>query len=106
MVDIDHFKKINDTFGLKVTRGGWCQADQRLAHQARPVYVELIEALRACAVVHSDETGWRIGLLSAWLWVFTNQHITVYAIRESRGHEVVIEILGQNPESRQAELVA
>jgi transposase len=86
---------INDTFGLKVTRGGWCQADQRLAKQARPVYVELIEALRACAVVHSDETGWRIGLLSAWLWVFTNQHITVYAIRKSRGHEVVIEILGQ-----------
>jgi len=86
---------INDAFGLEVTRGGWCQADQQLAKQARPVYDELIEALRACAVVHSDETGWRIGLLSAWLWVFTNQHITVYAIRESRGHEVVIEILGR-----------
>jgi len=86
---------INDAFGLRVTRSGWCQADQRLADQARPVYVELIEALRLCAVVHSDETGWRIGLLSAWLWVFTNQHITVYAIREGRGHEVVIEILGQ-----------
>jgi len=86
---------INDAFGLQVTRSGWCQADQRLARQARPVYLELIAALRACAVVHSDETGWRIGLLSAWLWVFTNQHITVYAIRESRGHEVVIEILGQ-----------
>jgi transposase len=89
------YEVINDTFGLKVTRSGWCQADQRLADQARPVYLELIEALRLCAVVHSDETGWRIGLLSAWLWVFTNQHITVYAIRESRGHEVIIEILGQ-----------
>jgi transposase len=89
------YEVINDTFGLKVTRSGWCQADQRLADQARPVYLELIEALRLCAVVHSDETGWRIGLLSAWLWVFTNQHITVYAIRESRGHEVIIELLGQ-----------
>jgi hypothetical protein len=46
-------------------------------------------------VVHSDETGWRIGTLSAWLWVFTNQHITVYTIGTSRGHEVVIEILGK-----------
>jgi hypothetical protein len=27
--------------------------------------------------------------------VFTNQHITVYAIRESRGHAVVIESWGQ-----------
>jgi len=66
-----------------------------LAQQVRPVYVGLIDVLRECAVVHSDETGWRIGLLSAWLWVFTNQHITVYTIRESRGHDVVVEILGQ-----------
>jgi transposase len=86
---------INDAFGLQVTRSGWCQADQRLAEHARPVYEELIEALRACAVVHGDETGWRIGLLSAWLWVFTNQQLTVYAIRESRGHKVILEILGQ-----------
>jgi plasmid stabilization system protein ParE len=86
---------LKDAFGLQVTRSGWCQADQRLAEHARPVYEELIEALRACAVVHGDETGWRIGLLSAWLWVFTNEHLTVYAIRESRGHEVVLEILGE-----------
>jgi len=86
---------INDAFGLRVTRSGWCQADQRLAQQARPVYIELIEALRACVVVHADETGWRIGVLSAWLWVFTNQQITVYAIENSRGHEVVVHILGK-----------
>ena len=82
-------------FGLRVTRSGLCQADGRLAQKARPVYQELIAALRKCTVVHADETGWRIGTLSAWLWVFTNQEITVYAIRQSRGHEVVIDILGR-----------
>lgn len=86
---------INDTFGLKVTRSAWCQADQRLGMQARPVYQALIQALQSCAVVHSDETGWRIGVLSAWLWVFTNRQITVYTIETSRGHEVVIDILGR-----------
>ena len=55
----------------------------------------LIEALRTCTVVHGDETGWRIGTLSAWLWVFTNQKITVYTIETSRGHEVVMNILGK-----------
>lgn len=85
----------NDAFNLAVTRSAWCQADQRLAAQAEPVYTALIKALRACAVVHSDETGWRIGDLSAWLWVFTNQHITVYTIATSRGHEVVINMLGK-----------
>jgi len=86
---------LNDAFNLKVTRSAWCQADQRLAIQARPVYETLIQAIQACTVVHSDETGWRIGQLSAWLWVFTNQQITVYTVETSRGHEVVLNILGK-----------
>jgi len=85
---------LDDAFGLHVTRGGWCQADGRLAEQARPVYAGLVEALRASSVVHADETGWRIGTLSAWLRVFTNQETTVYTIRTSRGHDVVVDILG------------
>jgi hypothetical protein len=82
-------------FGLAVTRSGLCQADAWLAEQARPVYEELIELISHSAIVHADETGWRIGPLSAWLWVFTNQQITVYTIQASRGHEVIVEILGQ-----------
>lgn len=85
-------------YGLKVTGGGLLQADQRLARRARPVYETLIKLIRLCTVVHVDETGWRIGQLSAWLWVFTNQRITVYAIRAgpgARGHEVILSILGR-----------
>ena len=87
-------KLLNDAFGLRVTRSGWYQADVRLAEQARPVYEELVEALRESAVVHADETGWRIGTLSAWLWVFTNREVTVYTIRRSRGHGVVVTFWG------------
>ena len=86
---------INDAFALQVTPSAWWQADQRLAEQARPVYEQLLALLRASAVVHGDETGWRIGTLAAWLWVFTNHAVTVYAIKASRGHDVVVEILGQ-----------
>lgn len=82
-------------FQLQVSRSGLCQADHRLAAQARPVYEELLDLIRRSAVVHNDETGWRIGLLSAWLWVFTNRQLTVYTIQPSRGHEVVVAILGQ-----------
>jgi hypothetical protein len=86
---------LNVAFGLQVSRSGWCQADQRLAETARPVYQELIEVVRRSSVVHADETGWRIGTLSAWLWVFTNQEVTVYAIRDNRSSDVVVEILGK-----------
>jgi transposase len=87
---------LNDAFGLQVSRSGWCQADQKLANTARPVYERLIELIRECSTVHADETGWRIGTLSAWLWVFTNHEITVYAIRANRSSDVVVDVLGQN----------
>ncbi|MGI8586588.1 MAG: IS66 family transposase [Chloroflexia bacterium] len=83
-----------DEFGLETTRGGLSQADTRLAALAKPVYNELVEALRASWVVHADETGWRIGALSAWLWVFCESKVTVYTIKPSRGHEVILDILG------------
>jgi transposase len=86
---------LEDAFGLRVSRSGWCQADQQLARTARPVYQELIERVRQGSVVHVDETGWRIGTLAAWLWVFTNREVSVYAIRDNRSSEVVIDILGR-----------
>ena len=86
---------LNDAFGLQVSRSGWCQADQKLAGSARSVYADLIEVVQQCSVVHADETGWRIGTLSAWLWVFTNREVSVYAIRANRSSDVVLDILGQ-----------
>ena len=87
---------LNDAFGLSVSRSGWCQADQKLARTARPVYKELLDAIRECSVVNVDETGWRIGTLSAWLWVFTHRDLTVYTIRANRSSDVVIDILGSH----------
>jgi hypothetical protein len=44
--------------------------------------------------VYTDETGWRIGTLAAWLWVFTNSEASVYAIRDNRSSDVLVDILG------------
>jgi transposase len=88
----EHFRAVS---GLKVTRSALCQSSERLADTLRPVYENLIALIRKCCAAYVDETGWRIGALSAWLWVFTSQHVTVYVIDESRGHEVVVEILGR-----------
>lgn len=59
------------------------------------LFKDLFLVLHLSVVVHADETGWRIGILSAWLWVFTNRQVAVYAIRDNRSHEVVVEILGR-----------
>ena len=86
---------LQDAFGLQVSRSGWCQSDQKLSTTAGPIYAELLERIRQCSVVHADETGWRIGTLAAWLWVFTNWDVTVYAIRDNRSSDVVVDVLGR-----------
>jgi transposase len=95
------YRKICDFFqtycDLTVSPSALVRAEQRLADLARPTYDLLIDALRKSDVVHIDETGWRIKSVNAWLWVFTNQNVTVYAIRSgsgARGHTVPDDILG------------
>jgi hypothetical protein len=86
---------LNDAFGLQVGRSGWCQADPHLAKTARPVYQDLLEGIRHSNVVHVDETGWRVDTQPSWLWVFTHPKATLYAIRDNRSSDVVVEILGK-----------
>ena len=95
------YRKICDFFKtyceLRVSPGALVRAEQRLANLARPTYDLLLDALRRSDVVHVDETGWRISSVNAWLWVFTNANVTIYAIRTgkgARGHSVPADILG------------
>jgi transposase len=80
--------------GLKACPGAFIRAEKRLADLARPTYDLLLDALRRAQVVHADETGWRIGRINAWLWVFSSKDVTIYTIRQSRGHDVPEEMLG------------
>jgi transposase len=94
------YRKITDIFatyfGLRVTHGALVHASPRLAARGKPTYDALVEIARASSVVHSDETGWRIDSRSAWLWVFATSTVTIYAVRFSRGHGVVLEMLGED----------
>lgn len=82
-------------YGLEVSPGGLARAGQRLARQGEPTYEQLIQVLRESTVVNVDETSWQIGGQKAWLWVFTNQEVTVYTIDPRRAHEVAERVLGQ-----------
>jgi transposase len=82
--------------GLVVASAALVRSGHRLRRLAMPSYDRLVEAARRSQVQHVDETGWKIGGRSAWLWVFADEHATLYRIRPSRGHEVVIEALGDD----------
>lgn len=94
------FRKISEilyrSFGVEVTAGGLSQAIARLAKRLEPSYNRLVRQASHSVVINADETSWLIGGKPAWLWVFTNGALTVYAIRFSRAHGVIKEILGEN----------
>ncbi len=85
-----------------VTFSGYCRVCQRRVRSRHPEQTSpasgaagvLVEAIRKCSVVYTDETGWRMGTLAAWLWVFTNSEASVYAIRDNRSSDVLVDILG------------
>ncbi len=81
--------------GLKVERSTLCRALLRTASKAQPIYQELVETMRKSPVVYPDESGWRVGGSSAWLWAFTNRRETVYSIASGRGFAEASEILGK-----------
>ncbi len=81
---------------LEANASSFARADQRLAQDFTPTYADLQTQLRQNPVAHVDETGWKVGGHSAWLWVCTNDQLTVYAIDPHRDHTVVERMLGQN----------
>src|SRR4051794_10375990 len=82
--------------GLTVTASALVRSGHRLRRHARATYDRLVEAARSAAVQHVDETGWKISGRSAWLWVFADEHTTLYRIRPSRAHDVAVEVLGED----------
>jgi transposase len=82
--------------GLRVSRSTLCRALLRTAAKAQPVYEELVQAIQDSPVVYPDESGWRQGGFSAWLWAFTNRRETVYTIQPGRGYAEAASVLGQD----------
>ena len=81
--------------GVKASPGAYARANQRLARCHGPVYAKLLEIMRHSPRVGGDETGWRCGGHTAYLWVFTTQAVTVYVIDAHRDHAVLERVLGR-----------
>ena len=86
---------LKEQSGLEVSRSALCRALLRLGEKLEPLYEELKLKIQSSPVVYPDETGWREGGHSVWLWVFTNRSETVYSIEPGRGYGEAAEILGE-----------
>lgn len=87
---------LQQAFGLRVSRGGLCQAIARVARKAEPSYQVLVQRIRSEPSVTADETGWKVAGRLHWAWVFVSSRMTVYSIQPGRGYEQAKAILGED----------
>jgi transposase len=69
----------------RLSGGGLVAMWQRLARILEPWYEQIAAEARISAVLHADETGWRVNGLPYWLWCFANPDLCYYMIDRSRG---------------------
>ena len=70
---------------MRLSEGGLCEMWRRLAGLLGGWYEQLQREALLSAVLHADETGWRVNGQTRWLWCFTNDELTFYLIDHSRG---------------------
>jgi transposase len=76
----------NHHLKLPISDGGLTQMWHRLAQVLTPWYEQIHRHCLGSAVLHADETGWRVQGHTWWLWCFCTSDATYYLIDESRGH--------------------
>jgi transposase len=87
-------KLLKEQYGLSLSTGQLSEIVTRTAKKFEDAYDDLKTSLHDQSHLHVDETGWRLDGKNGWLWSFSNQDISVYAIDPSRSQGVVEEILG------------
>jgi transposase len=94
------YRKIADRFdqlhGLDLSGASAWHATERAARAGRLEYEQIRRQIQQADVVHVDETGIKRDGDQAWLWTFRTDKHTLYAVRESRGHDVPAELLGED----------
>ena len=80
--------------GVELSQGAITQDALRRARGAvGDAYQRLRESVRESAVVHTDDTGWRVGGEGAFLMAFETDDATVYQVRGRHRNEEVREVV-------------
>ena len=80
--------------GVDLSQGAITQdALRRPQGAVGDAYQRLRESVRESAVVHTDDTGWRVGGEGAFLMAFETEDATVYQVRARHRNEEVREVV-------------
>lgn len=80
---------------MTVSAGGLTQAWMRVAARLTPLHEEIWKEVQGARILHVDETSWRVGGQTFWLWCFATRTTVLYVIDPTRGSSVVFDVLGE-----------
>ena len=81
--------------GVKISQGGIDGIMRRGGNQAIQAGEAIQKAVRQSAVIHSDETGSRVGGDNWWEWVFCTGKAIWHVVRFNRSEDVIREFMGK-----------
>lgn len=81
--------------GLHLSPGAIVKQLRRVSRWLGDDYDHLLRMIRASAVVHADETGWRTNGRNGWLWTICSRDHTLFHVDRSRAAKVIADLLGK-----------
>jgi hypothetical protein len=85
---------IEDLTGVRLTQGAITQDAMKQSNDAVGATYKALRALvQDQPVVHTDDTGWRVGGAAAFLMAFVNPWLSVYQVRPQHRNEEVRELI-------------
>jgi transposase len=87
----DFFQEV---LGIGVSRGFLAKQIRKAGGSLKGVHEALARRLSVEGHLHIDESGWKEQGEKRWIWAFRAEKYAVFIIRDSRGEDVLEEILG------------
>jgi transposase len=85
-----------EVFGVPASKGAVDNALMRTSALLADPWSELRAAVRKAAVVHADETSWRLAGAQQWLWVAAAALVACYRIDPARSQQAAKALLGED----------
>ena len=89
-------KFLRDVLGVTISRGQLSKLVQKAAAALEQAYNELLEYLPYEATLNVDETGHKENRKRFWTWCFRADAYTLFKIADTRGSQVLVDILGED----------
>ena len=82
-------------FAIRLTPASVQAIIARAADAAESEYAQLKQQIRDARIIYADETSFSVLGKNWWVWVFRSDDNMLFVIRNSRGNNVLEEILGK-----------